>query len=997
MVWKRRRGALRDAGASGRQEGSEVARGLRRRVFAAAVVVGVAVAALGVGMAGAYAASSTATLKYSNTWASYGSYRTHYYKLTGDTGTYYAYCAQPNKSSPSRGSYTRQSLSKISSLSSTQQDYLAAIIYFGYGGPGFDKSMWPSKDSGGNTMNAEDYYTATHVMVSLIYNESVSTALYKTSSSYSKWAKTNITGSSYGSWGTSTVVGKIIAAYKAGEVPGSFIDACYMINYGKSGQTIVGYDWDGSGDLLLSKSVEGSSDTTTDFYLKVSVTKRDGTALTGSYAATRTRLNGVTVSMTVTFSSGSATVRIRAGQTVRIEGLPNGASYTVSEPWLPDGYTCSSPKTASCEGTISSDGEQTVAFTNAYEATGSWTPTVRKYLDGSTNISGSYEVVMVETDASWNALSDGLEQSVTLTSGANPLSFPALSYGYEDIGSHYYLFYEVVPGGSTVMADGAYLCDGVIYDDTVYQVTVTVSDNGDGTLAVEASDAEGTSYIASALAFYNERTASLAIQKSVEGTVTASAATVFSFDVELFETEDGSALAGSFQVSVYDSLSTFDETTLASGPEEVELDSDGCMSVSLAAGQTAVIDEIPSGTGYRVSEVDAPAGYELVESLNASGVVSSTSTVVAEFVNEYEPPAVKLSFAATKQFDGGESAALQAGAFTFSLSEEGSATPLLTAVNDADGVVAFGEISYTIADVGSHVYTVAEVMPSGATAENGYTYQGVTYDTTTYTLYVEVQDAGDGTLTVTARDADGNLLEDEVAMGSYLVFSNGYDASGSWAANAVKVLEDGDISEHYEEFTFELARVSAPDAEGEVIEDGLVLADGSGSATTVTAACSKSGLIECPELAFDLSDVGSGSATYYYRLSELVPEDATDNGDGTFTDPDTGVIYLGQVIYYTVVLKDDGQGGIACTESCVRCDAAGEVLAANEPVIENESGAGSLKIIKYLEDASSFDAAAWFTFMVVLEGEDVNDELVDAFVYEQEVDYGESLASALTE
>ena len=50
------------------------------------------------------------------------------------------------------------------------------------------------------------------------------------------------------------------------------------------------------------------------------------------------------------------------------------------------------------------------------------------------------------------------------------------------LGTHYYTIREVIPAGATQNADGTYTLDGVTYDQSSYRFSVTVVDNGDGTL-----------------------------------------------------------------------------------------------------------------------------------------------------------------------------------------------------------------------------------------------------------------------------------------------------------------------------------------------------------------------------------------------------------------------------------------------------------------------------------------------------------------------------------
>lgn len=68
--------------------------------------------------------------------------------------------------------------------------------------------------------------------------------------------------------------------------------------------------------------------------------------------------------------------------------------------------------------------------------------------------------------------------------------------------------------------------------------------------------------------------------------------------------------------------------------------------------------------------------------------------------------------------------------------------------NNADGSIVFSDIFYTMADVGTHVYTIEEVQG---------TLPFVSYDSATFTVSVEVADNGDGTLTATAQYPENGI------------------------------------------------------------------------------------------------------------------------------------------------------------------------------------------------------------------------------------------------
>lgn len=94
---------------------------------------------------------------------SYGSYSTHYYRDTTN-GNSFAYCAQPSKNSPAGGTYTA-SVSNVAGLK--------AILYYGYGGPGFDDPNYGAKKifnfSDTEISKERIPYAYTHTLVALAY------------------------------------------------------------------------------------------------------------------------------------------------------------------------------------------------------------------------------------------------------------------------------------------------------------------------------------------------------------------------------------------------------------------------------------------------------------------------------------------------------------------------------------------------------------------------------------------------------------------------------------------------------------------------------------------------------------------------------------------------------------------------------------------------------------------------------------------------------------
>ena len=116
------------------------------------------------------------------------------------------------------------------------------------------------------------------------------------------------------------------------------------------------------------------------------------------------------------------------------------------------------------------DKEQELKFTNTYEATGDAQVEANKVLTGKT-------LAELEEQFSFTLESTGSapEYKETVPNNADgSISFPKMNYTEKDAGQTYtYLLYEEIPTEKA---------KGYTYDETVYHVEVTITDNGDGHL-----------------------------------------------------------------------------------------------------------------------------------------------------------------------------------------------------------------------------------------------------------------------------------------------------------------------------------------------------------------------------------------------------------------------------------------------------------------------------------------------------------------------------------
>lgn len=199
-------------------------------------------------------------------------------------------------------------------------------------------------------------------------------------------------------------------------------------------------------------------------------------------------------------------------------------------------------------------------------------------------------------------------------------------------------------------------------------------------------------------------------------------------------------------------------------------------STSTVTVKVNVADDGEGGLVATATE-DSPAGIDAVN-----------------FTNAYEAKG-NVTFEGTKKIEGRDLTADDK--FTFTVTEGDTLVAEVT--NDATGKIAYPTIEYVKNkdkdETGLHTYTVKETSTDGS---------GITVDTTTYTVTVDVQDVDhNGALTVTPSE---NYTK--------LDFTNAYEAKGSITLEGTKTIDTREIAEG-ETFSFEIR-----DNKGTVVSKG---------------------------------------------------------------------------------------------------------------------------------------------------------------------------------
>ena len=186
----------------------------------------------------------------------YDAYNTNWFDVDGQM----AWCGNPSMATPGSGTYAKQPLSAASGRTAE----LAADIWFSYGSPGFDASIWPDRWYDGSEMTPERYTACAHILMADTYSSSGDFAMFGCSAAFREWIGWNVLGfDTAGNVSNEAAAGRIIAA-RAGEVPSSFEP--FMLYTGASTQVILSFTY--STTVKVSKSAsEGWAQNDPDYSL----------------------------------------------------------------------------------------------------------------------------------------------------------------------------------------------------------------------------------------------------------------------------------------------------------------------------------------------------------------------------------------------------------------------------------------------------------------------------------------------------------------------------------------------------------------------------------------------------------------------------------------------------------------------------------------------------------------------------------------------------------
>lgn len=413
---------------------------------------------------------------------------------------------------------------------------------------------------------------------------------------------------------------------------------------------------------------------------------------------------------------------------------------------------------------------------------------------------------------------------------------------------------------------------GMDYDDTVYTVNITVTNNGgvlNAVAEVEGSaQANGDDTLD--VSFRNTYRLDPVTHTISGGKVMDTRDPVTDeFEFALYETDSSFVITA----APIDTATNFGKTFAF---DEITYTKVGAYYYSVKE----IVGNVPGvtydTTHYHITvhvDIDSADPTKLAVTnvtVNKIGSNSDTSGDVV-FVNEYQAAPTQYALGGTKVLHG---RAPREGEFTFALYEGNRL--LETVTNKADGSFAFKAVSYT--EAGTYTYTIKEVPGS----VSGVTYDGVNAPVT---VTVTVTDTN-GVLSAQADIANGNIR-----------FENTYTAKPAQVIfNGNKELK-GTVPEG-SSFTFKLYET----------DNTFAIPSDPGKLLDVT---------QQPSGQFQLERTLSATGTYYF----LIVEDATVNTV-------ENVVYDRSQYKFVVKVNDIGDGQLKATITNVITGASASAAAS---------------------------------------------------------------------
>ena len=163
-----------------------------------------------------------------------------------------AYCSDPINDTPKAGYYTREALDpRETDGESYPVASVERALFYGYGGPGFDREFWldciggtdgegrhfeEGRDWDGSSITSDELYAYTHVLLAERMSHSAADALLYTTTDFKEWFYWNILGRTYG--GGTRNPDAVGARIESLSVPQGFV--AYQMDTGNNSKWVEG-------------------------------------------------------------------------------------------------------------------------------------------------------------------------------------------------------------------------------------------------------------------------------------------------------------------------------------------------------------------------------------------------------------------------------------------------------------------------------------------------------------------------------------------------------------------------------------------------------------------------------------------------------------------------------------------------------------------------------------------------------------------------------------
>lgn len=548
----------------------------------------------------------------------------------------------------------------------------------------------------------------------------------------------------------------------------------------------------------------------------------------------------------VTFTNGSATLDVTGGTTVRIDGLPAGTTFTVTEQGVgQNGWTVTdatsqedaeNANTADgiVTGTIPAGSQASLTFSNTYHANEvglntNTTLKVQKNLEGRDwRDTDSFDFTIAGFRAPSGVDPVPVPEDTVVTVDASTDAYTA-SFGditFDTPGEYRYTIQE--------NGDPEQPIAGIDYSDAIYRVTVMVGDNGTGSLVIDSvkielmyddggnlanTENEGTPVEGDTMAFkntYNASTDTEGIQgKKVYNDTTGDnpyEGGKFSFKLEAqggFVTDSGNANNLTIAAADTPMPDNAQDNTVTTSNVGENFTFPTIIFDGNDAGNTYVYKVTEVNTGepgmtYSNAEHTVQISVEEVTGGDGTHIVATVQAPYNNpqrlvFENTYDPADATLTGAdaihGTKTLTGRDMKAGETFYFQLKATNVNAQSVLpnaktveVTSLTDGSADFNFGEMSFS--KVGRYTFTVNEVADeNGAETGNG---SGMTYDSNVCTVTVNVTDNHDGTLKadVTYSNSAHSSVTDKAQFNNTYEATMNYGAEGAGGIVVTKTLND---------------------------------------------------------------------------------------------------------------------------------------------------------------------------------------------------------------